>query len=102
MAEPQMPKPQMLETQVPKTQVPETQVPPNDAPFTFNIYDEIYVGGESFFPTENMYDQFKNVGHDHRDNANVGNDDYVPSVEHNDSDNHASGSVTRDPVSIPC
>lgn len=98
---------QVLETQLPPSQMPETQVletqvPPNDWPITFNIYGEIDVGGESFFPIEEEYGHFANVSHDHRDNANVGNDDYVPSVEHNDSDNHASGSVTRDPVSIPC
>ena len=91
----------MLETQVAETQMPETQVPPNDAPTTFNIYDDIHVGGELFLPTENIYDQFENVEHDYRDDANVGNIEYVPTVDHNDAHNHTSCSNTRDCVSIP-
>ena len=81
--------------------MPKTQVPQNDVPATFNIYDDIHVGGEPFLPTKNMYDQFENVGHDDRDDANVGNVEYVPSIDHNDAHNNTTCSNTPDCVSIP-
>ena len=81
--------------------MPKTQVPPNDAPASFNMYDEIHVEGEPFLPTKNMYDQFENIGHDYRDNANVGNVEYMPTVNHNNAHNHTICFNTRNCVSIP-